>query len=45
MGPIHNTKNKIQSVGNEINNNKIKKLIMKIQQFRLQQTKQKRQSK
>ena len=40
-----NIKDKIQSVDNEINNNKIKKLLMKIQQIRLQQSKQKRQSK
>lgn len=45
MGPNQNIKNKIQSVDNEINNNKIKKLIMKIKQIRLQQSKQKRQSK
>lgn len=38
-------KDKIQSVDNEIGNNKIKKLIMKIQQIRLQQSKQKKQSK
>ena len=40
-----NIKNKIQSVDNEISNNKIKKLLLKIQQIRLQQSKQKRQSK
>lgn len=40
-----NIKNKIQTVDNEISNNKIKKLIMRIQQIRLQQSKQKRQSK
>ena len=38
-------KGKIQSIDNEISNNKIKKLIMKIQQIRLQQSKQKKQSK
>ena len=38
-------KGKIQSVDNEIANNKIKKLIMRIQQIRLQQSKQKKQSK